>query len=237
MNKSEFTYIKYVVRSTCTIVRVPMEYPIVLLDSWLLDLISSSSQKEAIYSNPVLAKSIIAFEGPDQSNLKTTPVLRVYSFTKLTESGELTAVLNDASNKVLALFTKECILNFESRFAQRITYHTVNSLLLVKRALLRFLTLRELRQKFGVVDGLRVSPNIAIVYLEISEVEFFHREQARVASLVENTLRFVYSEPQYGEKFGQKNASDEKARQFVFQWQDEIVSDEEDIPAGALKLI
>lgn len=171
--------------------------------------------------------------------MNIAPILRVFSFTKLTESGELTAVLNDASNKVLALFTKECIQKFESRFAQRITYHTINSLLLVKRALLRFLTLRELRNKFGVVDGLRVTPDVALVYLEISEVEFFHREQARVSALVERTLRFVYAESQYEERYGQENVIKAKGEidRFAFEWEDEMVSDEEDIPAGALELI
>lgn len=214
-----------------------MEYPIVLLDAWILDLVTTSVRNRSIYSNPILVKNVITFDGPDSSNLITTPILRLFSFTKSTASGELTAVLNDASHKVLALFSRKCIQDFESRYAQRITYDTINSLFLVKRALLRFITLRELRHKFGVVNGLRVSSDVALVYLEVTDVEFFHREQAKVASLAENTLRFIYADENYKEKLGQTNANDEKLGRFAFEWQEGLVSDEEDIPSGALEQI
>lgn len=207
-----------------------MEYPIVLLDSWILSLTLTGVRNKSIYCNPVIIKSFILFDGPDSTDLRITPLLRVFSFTKATETGELTAVLNDASHKILALFTRSCIQEFESRYAQRITFHTTNSIFLVKKAHLRFITLRDLRHKFGVVNGLRVQSDVSLVYLEVAEVEFFHREQAKVASIAENTLRFIYADEKYKKKLSQANADSKQMSQFASEWEDGMISDEDDIP-------
>lgn len=207
-----------------------MDYPIVLLNSWVLGLVTGCIRDQSIYSTNLLVKNFIKFESPTCTNLNVTPLLRVFAFTKLTDSGEISAVLHDSSHKILVLFTKECIERFESRYGQRITYHTVHSLFLVKQANLRFLTLFQLRLKFGVVGGLRISPKVALVYLEISDVDFFQRDQIWVSPLAEKMLHYVYGDVEYEKKYSQQNVSPQGIADFVLENDDGLISDEESLP-------
>lgn len=147
----------------------------------------------------------------------------MFKFISTTPAGELTVVLNESESKVLALLTRECIRKFEAKHSQRITYCSVRSLVIVKRASLKFATVNMLKRVFGGIGGLDLTPNTEAVYLEVLELEFFHRSQFEVEGSLERRLKFVYGDPEYRKKF----EAGSKERVWCIDGDDEMISDEE----------
>lgn len=179
-----------------------MAYPIVLLSSWLVRTIADNVDSLATYSNNIVAKAFVTYESPGVCNISWTPLLRVFNYIKTTKQGEISAVLHDSTHKILAVFSRECITKFEARYSQRLTFHTVHSLIIVRKCNLRFATASFLRESFGNIGSLNAAPGTEIVYLEVLEIELFHRDQILVEATHENRLRFVYGHEEYQEKFG-----------------------------------
>lgn len=203
-----------------------MDYPIIFLSPWLVHTITENVDDAPAYSNNLVSKGFIKYQGPGVCNIQWTPLVRVFKYISTTPQGELTAVLNESENKILALFTRECIVKFELEYSQRLTYNTVHSLIIIRRANLRFATVPMLRQSFGGVGGLDLTAGTEVVYLEILEIEVFHRDQFVVEGGHENRLRFVYGDEDYRRKFG----ADITGPKLVYGLDDSdgMVSDEED---------
>lgn len=204
-----------------------MAYPIVVLSSWLVKTIEDKVDNISNYSNNIVAKGFIKYDGPGVCNIAWTPILRVFKFTNTTEKGEISAILNESTHKILALFTRECILKFELKYNQRLTYHTLHSLIVVRKANLRFATAPFLRQCFGRVGGLDLSPGTEVVYLEILEISFFNRDQLTVEATHENKLRFVYGDYDYRIKFGRESINKEDLKQIISFYLDDMASGDE----------
>lgn len=200
-----------------------MEYPIVLLSPWVLHCVLSKVRDTA-YSSSMAVKNFVKYESPNVNNIGWTPILRIFRFAKPTDDGALTAVLNDSTHKILALFTSHCIRQFESNYKQRITYCTTNSLLLVKRANLRFVSLHQLREQFGVIAGLKLRVGTEVLIMEVLEVEMFQRDQIRVPATADNSLLFIYDEASYREKSGRAELR-VKVEHKVTEDFDEMISD------------
>lgn len=205
-----------------------MPYPIVLLSSWVLESVLSHIRESSAYVGNMVSKNFVKYESPGKCNLDWTPILRVFKFTQSTEAGELTAVLNDSTHKILSHFNRECVRRFETKHKQRLTYHTTNSLVLVRRANLRFVSLKQLRAQFGVVAGLQINARTEIVVLEVLEVDMFQRDQIRVPASAENTLRFIYAEGDYKKRCRKYGSSGELQKK-VIEDNGGMISDEEDL--------
>lgn len=204
-----------------------MEYPIVFLSPWLVHTIVNKTLNFQAYSNNTLSKNFLKYDGPRKCNIDWTPLLRVFKFISTTPTGELTVVFNESKSKILALLTRECIRKFEAKYSQRITYCSVHSLVVVKRANLRFATVNMLKKVFGGIGGLDLTPTTEAVYLEVLELEFFHRSQFEVDGSLERRLKFVYGDPEYRKKF--EAGPREKVWCIEGDGDDEMLSDEESL--------
>lgn len=71
---------------------------------------------------------------------------------------------------------------------------------------------------------------MALVYLEISDVDFFQRDQIWVSPLAEKMLHYVYGDVEYEKKYGQQNVSPQGIADFVLENDDGLISDEESLP-------
>lgn len=206
---------------------VEMSYPIVVLSSWLVTSIRDKVDNHSTYLNNIVAKGFIKYQGPGVCNIDWTPILRVFKYTNTTPKGEISAILNESSHKILALFTRECITKFESEYSQRLTSCPVHSLITIRRANLRFAACSFIRENFrGINIGL--ARGTEAVYLEILEIEVFYRNAMTVEANFENKLRYVYSDSDYREKFGKESIDNEGLKRYVFALNDSMMSDGED---------
>lgn len=180
-----------------------MAYPIVFLTPWLLTCLLDRVQLQSTTSNVIAAKDLI---GANRS-LDFTPVVRISQFLKKTGNSELGAVLNDGTHKLFALFTRQCIRDFERKYLRRLTRYTLHSLVIIKRANLRFARLKqEILGLFGFWKELNpIISEADVVYLEILEIKVFSWDQVRVSGYHENRLKLVYCEEKYRHKYGKRS--------------------------------
>lgn len=204
-----------------------MSYPIVVLSSWLIATIRDKVDNYSTYLNNIVAKGFIKYQGPGVCNIDWTPVVRVFMYTNTTAKGEITAILNESSHKILALFTRECITKFESQYSQRLTSCPVHSLITIRRANLRFATGTFIRDNFRGIN-IELERGTEAVYLEILEIEVFYQMAMTVEAIYENKLRYVYGDGEYREKFGKQSIDNERLRRNVFALNDGMISDGED---------
>lgn len=204
-----------------------MVYPLVVLSSWLIKTIDDKVDDFAKYLNNIVAKGFIKYEAPGSCNIDWTPVLRIFKFTKTTPNGEISAILNDSTHKILAIFTRDCIIKFESKYSQRLTYHTLHSLIIVRKANLRFALGRFIRESFGSIGSIELLTGTEAVYLEILEIELFQRDPMDVDASHENKLKFVYGNDSYRTKFDKVNANVEAMQPIVDLHYDGVISEDE----------
>lgn len=205
-----------------------MAYPIVLLTSWLLHCL--------LHKVLVLSSTCDAVAGKDlihkgRRELEYAPIVRIFQLLKKTNSNELTAVLNDSTHKMLAVFRRECIGEFEKKYSRRITKNTVHTLIHITRANLRFATLKqEIVEMFGLSKQLEAITRLAdIVYLEILDIEIFTWEQLKVDGYHEQALSLVYENEEYQHKYGKKSAAT-YLDGLVLNGMDGMLCDEQDLP-------
>lgn len=206
-----------------------MVYPIKLLRPHFLQSVVEEVPECVQYSNELVKKNFFVYDGPGKCNLKYTPLFRIFSFQSTTDKGEITGVLNDGSHKILVIFTRECIEKFELAYSRRLTYHTSRSLVIVRRANLRFIPVSKLRHTFGNVPQLRINTGLEVIYLEACELLCFQFDQVTVADAFENSLKFIYEEKAYQEKYTRKDfkTSYKLADYLIRQLADGLISDDE----------
>lgn len=197
------------------------KYPLVLHESWLADGILKDVANNVNYTNPLVKKEFVG----SSSTIRKKPILRILKFLKTTQSSGLTAILADSTHKVLALFPfQPTILNFEIQYKQRITYHTLNSLILIKKANLKFVTKPELACDYGI----NLEHEIDILVLEVLDLEIFQRDQVTLGVNIENSLQLIYYDKRYLNECGQnryrRSEKVDEINQTILQSYDDIVS-------------
>lgn len=167
------------------------DFPLPFQTSWLNKSILQNVDKGP-YTSEVIKKNVT-------SSINTTPILRISKFLKKTPANSLTCVLSDSTHQILAVFPfKPTVVAFENLYRQRITYHTVNCLVLIKQANLRFISRQTLAKDFEI----NVNNNVDLVILEVLDLRIFQRDQVPLSGHVENRLKFVYFDPRYVEVCG-----------------------------------
>ncbi|PSK36912.1 hypothetical protein C7M61_003776 [Candidozyma pseudohaemuli] len=172
-------------------------HPIPILPAWLLELVRDVINKQSTYTNPLAKKGFVVYRSEEDMNIKATPLLRILGFCKAHNDGRLTAILHDASHKVLVCFSRESLIKYENKHLERLTYMSINSILLIKEANLRFITITQLPQLFGSVPGLKLKPGLGILVLEVTIVDSFTKQQLRVPPKDDDAVPFLYSDPEY----------------------------------------
>lgn len=197
-----------------------IKYPLVLHDSWLLESITKQINKNVKYTNPLIKKNFIS-----PWSISKTPILRILRFLKTTKSSDLTAILSDSTHTMIAIFPFDpTIINFEVRYKHRITYHTPNSLILIKQANLRFVNNVELTNEWGIT----IDDEIDVVVLEVLDLEIFQRDQIMFGVNIENNLQLIYYDKSYVNMCGKSRQRDSfeenEIKEVILQSYDDVVS-------------
>lgn len=180
-----------------------MTYPVPILSSWFLNGILEHTPLQTSYSNALLSKRFISYQDK-KCSLPYTPLVRVLSFASTAASGEIVVVFNDASHKIMARLTREAIIRFEQSHGQRITFETLNRLMIIRKADLRFV------EKMNRVDFLSVMATlggcqVATVFLDIFELDYYVRDRVLVSDFADNSLQPVYDDTEYIKRFGRRH--------------------------------
>lgn len=199
---------------------VNIKYPLVLHDNWLLESITGQINKNVKYTNSLIKKDFIS-----PSSISKTPILRILRFLKTTKSSDLTAILSDSTHTVIAIFPFDpAIINFEIRNKHRITYHTPNSLILIKQANLRFVNNVELTTEWGIT----IEDEIDVAVLEVLDLEIFQRDQIMLGVNIENNLQLIYYDKSYlnlcGKSRQRDSLGEKEIKEVILQSYDDVVS-------------
>lgn len=197
-----------------------INYPLVLQESWILESIIKNIKKNEIYTNSTIAKNFISF-----SHSSKAPILRILRFLKTTRDCDLTAILTDSTHKVIGIFPfSPTIIDFEVKYKQRITYHTLNSLVLIKQANLKFVNNVQLMNEWGV----SIEDDIDVAVLEILDLEIFQRDQITLGINIENNLPLVYYDKSYLELCERRRPRDltqeKEVQEVILQNYDDVLS-------------
>lgn len=166
-----------------------MGFPLILQDKWLLEAILSKVDEDIVYSNAIIDKNFVK----SVYCLEKTPVLRIFKFLKITESHDLTLILSDSHHKILARVLQSAIFNFELKYSYRITYQTLNSLVILRKTALIFVNKFDLAKDFDYEED--TSTNTIV--LDILDLDIFQRDQVQLAPHIELGLKFLYNEDNY----------------------------------------
>lgn len=167
------------------------DFPLPFQTSWLNKAIIKNTKKTP-YTSDIVKKNVI-------SSLNVTPILRISKFLKKTSTNALTCVFSDSTHQILVLLPfKPTIVAFENLYKQRITFHTVNCLVEIKLANLRFISRQTLANDFEI----NINNKVDIIILEVLDLRIFQRDQVFLSGHVENRLKFVYFDPKYVEVCG-----------------------------------
>ncbi|KAG7662940.1 EST3 [[Candida] subhashii] len=164
-------------------------FPLILQHNWLANEVIHSI-KSTPYSNTIIKKNF------EPTLLKVSPILRICKFLRVTNKNDVTVILADSTHRILAYFPFiPTVVDFENKYCQRITYHTINNLIDIKRANLRFINTNDLERDYGFKE----SRNLSIAILEVLEFELYQRDPISFTSDVENKITFVYDDLRYEE--------------------------------------
>lgn len=162
--------------------------PIRVLSSWLSKDVINSIGQNTNYVNPIVRKNF------KPTLMKVSFLLRILEFISPTESMDITAILSDSTHKILSIFKFDpAIVDFENRYHQRMTYNTVNRIIHIKKANLKFMTIDSINKDFK----LNLKGALDIVVLEILDFELFLIDEYRFVNSIESRLEFVYDDPEY----------------------------------------
>lgn len=200
-----------------------MAYLVPVLSSWLLTGILDHTPVQSAYSNACLSKRFVAHNN-DTCLLPWTPLVRILCFTSTTPAGELVAVFHDAAHKIVARFSREAVRRFELRYGQRLTYETNARLLVLRHASLRFVGFQERADFARALASMgALNAAVALVYLDVKEVEFYVRDRILLPVLAEYALVPLYKDAEYVERFRKSSPAD-------VAHNEELISDEESLP-------
>lgn len=167
--------------------------PLVFQDQWLLKSITHYIDPVASYSNAVVKKGYIK-KGRTCGGSGKSAILRINQFFKITKAGGITAVLSDSQHKILANFVFDtAIQRFENKYRQRITYQSINSLIMIKQADLKFISKFDLMHNYD--KSFNSKQEVAI--LDVHECEIFQRDQVMFNFKYQNSLSFIYQDKSY----------------------------------------
>lgn len=162
--------------------------PIRILESWLFPEVMKSIDPNINYINPIVKKNF------QPTVLKITFLLRILEFIATIKSNDITAVLSDSTHKILAIFKFDsAIVDFENKNHQRMTCNTVNRVIHIKRANLKFIDIDYINMNFK----LTLKGALDIVVLEILEFEVFLVDPFQFDRSTELKLKYLYDEPEY----------------------------------------
>lgn len=134
-------------------------------------------------------------------------------------------IVHDATHKILARLSRKAILKFEQVYGQRITFETINRLMIFRQADLRFVGDAESLEFGRALSYLGVKyshgSSLALVFLDVHEIDFFVRDLISVSGAADNLLVLVYRDREYVSRFCLKNATNMADK-------DDIVSDLDD---------
>lgn len=174
------------------------------------------------YSNVYLSKHFIN-EKHGKWSLPWTPLVRTLLFSATTASGEIVAIFHDASHKILVKLSRKAIVRFEQTHGQRITFETIDRLMLIRQASLKFVSAADkvdFSSTLATLGGW--NPSVSCVYLEVHEIEFYSRDRLFVPNVINRLLRLVYRDVSYSERFGAGHLHS-------LETEDDLVSDPEQI--------
>lgn len=178
-----------------------MPYPVSILSSWLLVGLIDFTPVQAGYYNAYLSKNYITHKN-GKCSLPWTPLVRLLVFSSTTASGEVIAIVHDASHKIVVRLTRKAVLSFEQTYGQRITFETINRLFIIRQASLKFIsyTERAIFSRALATSG-GPPPSVPTVYLKVEEIEFYVRDRLIVSGYADNTLISVYRDCSYIDRF------------------------------------
>lgn len=205
-----------------------MPYPVPILSSWLLTGVVDHVPIQTAYCSVYLSKRFIEYIG-EKCSLPWTPLIRILSFQSTTPSGEIILLIHDSTHAMVARFTREATQRFEQTFGQRITFETVNRLIVVRSASLKFVSDSEKADFARAFGSLRVRfHGAALVYLEVAEIEFYARDRIAVSFAADNALIPIYKDVEYLKRYrnGLHQVSEKNGG---LDTDDKLVSDEEEI--------
>lgn len=183
-----------------------MPYPVPILSSWLLTGVTEYTPVQSVYSSVYLSKAFIRYTS-DKCSLPWTPLVRILSYQSTTATGEIVLIVHDSTHKMMARFTREATRRFEQAFGQRITFESVNRLMIIRSASLKFVRDAEMPDFCRALSSLGVRYHgVAIVFLEVTEVEFYARDRISVSFKADSALIPIYRDVEYLEMF--KNGLD-----------------------------
>ncbi|RLV91010.1 Telomere replication protein EST3 [Spathaspora sp. JA1] len=172
------------------------DIPFIFQDSWVAHEVISSINPTRAYTSSLVTKDF------KPTQLKISSILRICRFLKTTESHNITCILADSTHKILAYFPfKPTIVDFENKQCRRITYGTLNNLIDVKLANLRFVNETELQREYNITGVWGCD----VVVLEIIEFDIFQSDRLKFTPEVENRFKFVYEENRYEQLCKKKN--------------------------------
>ena len=198
--------------------------PQVLQDEWLLAAIPHSIDPFASYINPIIHKGFVRNGRVCTSGGTKSALLRIHQFLKVTRTGSITAILTDNRHKVLANFKYDpAIQKFEGKYKQRITFNTLNSLIMVNHCDLKFI------KKFELITNYDKSFNskFEVAVLDVSDCDIYQRDQVQFNYKFETSLRFVYECDEYKRVTGDPELSDKnenRANKLISNDYDDMVS-------------
>ncbi|ABN64335.2 predicted protein [Scheffersomyces stipitis CBS 6054] len=181
------------------------KFPLVFLQSWLWESVEKCIDPSRRYTSSLIKKNFV-----DETPRKASPIVRISKFIKVTDNKDLTVILSDSTNLMFAIFPfKPTIVNFEDKYKQRITFHTQNILIHIKKANLRFIE----RKDYPLYEI--PAMGLSMVVLEVLDLEIFQRDQIMLSNKVESTLKFLHNESNYESLFGRKwnNAEENNDRE------------------------
>lgn len=138
----------------------------IALDSWLLESVIHHVDPVKQYTSNLIAREIV-------DSLTSLHLVKIVRWI-LKSSNDMNAIVCDGSHHMFVTVPfQPAIVAFELRYQQRITYETVNTHMIVRKARLRFARAQEL------VKGFRSKSvaGMAMVIMEIAELEFFLRDK------------------------------------------------------------
>ncbi|CAH2353586.1 telomere replication protein Est3p [[Candida] railenensis] len=162
-----------------------MDYPLKLQQSWLEDeytSILSSTPHGKKFTNSVVVKNFVT-----SLLIKSTPILFVVRFLKITSDLSVVAILSDSKHLIHGIIPYKTCKEFEYKYGKRITFEMSGTLIQLKKADFQFATSQQLQE-------LGMEPSKAVITIQINELSVFQRDQVELSWMAAKHLRFLYED-------------------------------------------
>lgn len=162
-----------------------MDYPLRLQQSWLKDeytSVLSSSPHGKKFTNSVVVKNFVT-----SLLTKSTPILFVVRFLKITSDLSVIAILSDSKHLIHGVIPYRTCKEFEYKYGKRVTFEMSGTLILLKNADFQFATSQQLQE-------LGMEPLRAVITVQINELQVFQRDQVELSWIATKHLRFLFED-------------------------------------------